>query len=74
MWIVVGVAMFVVIFGLHGYASSKPFSSVMLTIYAALHRTIWAVAIAALVFLCFHGYGGEYFSLVYTILNISYTV
>uniref|UniRef100_A0A2L2YGK5 Nose resistant to fluoxetine protein 6 n=1 Tax=Parasteatoda tepidariorum TaxID=114398 RepID=A0A2L2YGK5_PARTP len=44
--------------GLYGYRHGEPMEITLSAIYAAVHRVVWSVGIAWIVFACAYGYGG----------------
>ena len=60
-WLLAAACNLSVVYGLYGSANGYVhLSNAMRSLYAAVHRTAWAVGVAWVIFACITGNGGQY--------------
>ncbi|CAL1299295.1 unnamed protein product [Larinioides sclopetarius] len=69
-WVLAVVLSLTVLCGLYGYHQGEIMEMTRSAIYAALHRSVWSLGMAWIIFACYYGYGG----IVNTILSWEYLI
>ncbi|GBM36605.1 Nose resistant to fluoxetine protein 6 [Araneus ventricosus] len=69
-WLFAAALSLSVLCGLYGYHHGEIMEMTRSAVYASLHRSVWSLGIAWIIFACYYGYGG----IVNTILSWEYLI